>query len=140
MSACELDGCERQPGPSRKLCAMHRKRRERGRPLDAPTREARLATREETLANLAVDLANVDSENDAAYEHARLRLMAHASAGWGRFCIRCAVAVTDCPSTAGVASISHSDAAVSGHSTGQERDTGNGLATPPELVANAINN
>lgn len=72
-SKCEVEGCSR-PIERGTLCAAHRKRRYRGRPMSTPLRSDRRAPEEELL-EAALAVADTDTEDDAAWNRAWSILM-----------------------------------------------------------------
>lgn len=82
---CEIEGCSR-PVESGTLCAAHRKRRYRGKPLNEPLRATHRAPKAELLdAVLAV--ADANAEDDAEWTRAwnaleRAALALARSRGW----------------------------------------------------------
>jgi len=71
-SLCRLPWCERPSRSAGDLCELHRKRRQRGAPLDAPARE-RLGPAA-ALLERALEFADVSAEDDLAYHLALARL------------------------------------------------------------------
>lgn len=80
-SKCEVEGCSR-PIEQGTLCAAHRKRRYRGRPMSTPLRSDRRAPAEELL-NAALALADASSEDDAEWARAR-NALERAALGFAR--------------------------------------------------------
>jgi hypothetical protein len=76
---CAVPDCEREARPGRSMCSMHASRAERRTCLQAPVVERRSSWSRFTDAVLAY--ANVDSEDDRAFEAARKRL-ASAAMDW----------------------------------------------------------
>ena len=67
MADCRVDGCPHEAGTGG-ICAAHRKRLQRGGQLDAPVAE-RLSPFERAM-QAALDLADADTTDDAAYARA----------------------------------------------------------------------
>jgi hypothetical protein len=74
MADCRIDGCEKQARPDLEnaampymgLCAMHCKRLQRGRPLEAPAQEK--LPPEKRLKVTVIHLADVDTSEDGDQE------------------------------------------------------------------------
>src|SRR5712691_5585068 len=79
---CDVPDCDRPVHSGGNYCAGHAKRRERGTPMGEPLREQHLSLRER-VQKLAVDLADSDSEDDAAYERA-WDALEHAVKDWAK--------------------------------------------------------
>ncbi len=84
---CHVEGCTR-PARSDGKCWTHVKRRQRGKPLDAPVKARRrpgapdIAELADRLQIAALAYADADAEDDAAYDAAWCRLQAVAAAHW----------------------------------------------------------
>src|SRR4051812_26765090 len=77
---CDAEGCERPAHTRSRLCAGHAKRIERGDTSGAPIKE-RLTLRERVL-NLAIGLADADSEDEKAYGKS-WDALEHGVVDWG---------------------------------------------------------